>query len=1097
MSIVEKRKFSKEQKLHILKEASEQGVTITLEKYGIYPATFYLWKKKFETMGEAGFLHGMTHAHLKEIKNHKKEDPLLKKLKAEKECLQKYLDIAQVIILGLDKSGNIQIINKKGAEILGYTQDELQGKNWYQNFTKKEKQNTQKITHYQQLVSGKVKLLEYSESVIVTKTGEERLIGWHNGLIKNAGDKIDGVLSSGVDITDSQKAHQELKAQREQLELIINKTPALIAYSDAELNYLYVNKAYASFYNSTQEEIQGKRVKDVISDNYFKQIEPHILKVLSGKEVRYKNRRINKLGEIIFVDVAYVPHYDENNCVDAFLSMIKDITEDRKKEFALRESEEKYRILFEKSNDPILLMDENGRFFDYNDAAVRALAFSDRNFLFGLTLKDISPDFQDDDLASGVMFSRLINLTQKRGSYQTNWLYINKKGLKQYFSISSTFIPYHGKYIIHLLLRDITKIKKVEKELSKLNTAIKQSSSSIVITDVQGNIEYVNPYFCNLTGYSVKEVSGQNPRILKSGKTSPETYTQMWKTITAGKTWHGELINRKKNGTLYIEAAVIAPVKNEKGEIINYIGIKQDITEWKKQEQKLIESENRYKTLFHESQAVIILIDSKTGKITSANSTATEFYGFSDDELLQKNIKEICVNVEETFENVVKKIKNYNQKYFTQQQRNAHGQIIDVELYTSIINIDGKNYIYAIIHDISDKLKAMEKLKEALMRAEQGDRIKEAFLHNLSHEFRTPMNAIIGFAELLKEGYNLNDEALEYLNIISSSTYHLLEIIQNVVDLSRIEAGELIFQYENVNVNYLLNSISDHFKQDALMKNIAFVCQKDLPDDRAIIITDYKRFRQVIDNLINNAFKFTSKGSIVFGYEFKEKEKQLAFYVKDTGIGIPIDQQADIFKHFRQVELTQTRHYGGTGVGLTISKLIIEKLGGEIHLYSVPGKGSNFYFSIPYIDNSKLEKEKISTKKSLDKVVNRLDFSLFSGKTILLVEDNQDIVFYFNALFKNSGIELLYAHTAKKTFEFLTKHTINLILMDIRMEDIDGLYLTKKVKTKYPAIPIIIQTAFARSEDKKAALEAGAIGFISKPIDKSELYNMMKNILRK
>ncbi len=364
---------------------------------------------------------------------------------------------------------------------------------------------------------------------------------------------------------------------------------------------------------------------------------------------------------------------------------------------------------------------------------------------------------------------------------------------------------------------------EADEKLRVFSRAIEQSPSSIIITDAEGKIQFVNAKFTNFMQYSLDEVKGKTPRILNPGHVSPEAFDEMWRILRTRKTWQGEFHNRKKDGTKFWENVIISPLLFHSGNISNFILIMEDITEKKKM--------------------------------------------------------------------------------------------------------------------IDDLVIAKE-------RAEENDRLKTAFLHNISHEIRTPMNAIVGFCDLLNDPTIQADEYKHYTEIITQSSHQLLSIITDIVNLSTIEAGNEKIQAGALNINSVCHLVYELFFQKANHKEIAISYQTAVPDSEAVIISDETKLTQILTNLLSNAVKFTNHGSVEFGYILNNETVE--FYVRDTGIGIPAEKREDIFKRFYQIDRTENRQYGGSGLGLSISKTYVELLGGKIWLTSEPGNGSTFYFTIPY-----------------------------------------------------------------------------------------------------------------------------------------------------
>lgn len=387
------------------------------------------------------------------------------------------------------------------------------------------------------------------------------------------------------------------------------------------------------------------------------------------------------------------------------------------------------------------------------------------------------------------------------------------------------------------------------------------------------------------------------------------------------------------------------------------------------------------------------------------------------------------------------------------------------------------------------RMRAEEQLIKAKEHAEESDRLKSAFLANMSHEVRTPMNAIIGFTDLLDEPGLSSEEALKFRRIIKDRSKDLLNIINDILDISKIEAGQMVLHEESSDLHVLFTELFDLYglEQRNNDKSIEFRTKFDVPVNKRTVITDIDRLRQILGNLINNAFKFTEKGHIEVGCKFQDNNT-LLFYVEDTGVGISKAKKEIVFERFRQAEdsyLTSTT--GGTGLGLSISKGLVELLGGEIWVDSEENKGSTFYFTIPYKSTRPVRLKKQQAKS------NKYQWS---NKYLLIVEDDITNIEYFHEVFTNTDINLLIAEDGESAKRIIEENTsINLVLMDIRLPDINGFDLTRFVKSKFPDLPVIAQTAFASEEDKAKCFEAGCDDFISKPINITDLFNLLNKYL--
>lgn len=506
---------------------------------------------------------------------------------------------------------------------------------------------------------------------------------------------------------------------------------------------------------------------------------------------------------------------------------------------------------------------------------------------------------------------------------------------------------------------------KAEEELKILSRAIEQNPVSIIITNVQGEIKYANPKFTELTGYLPEELLGKNPSILKSGFTSKEEYEELWSTIKKGKEWRGEFQNKKKNGEIYYESALISPILDEKGNIQHFLALKEDITEKKK--------------------------------------------------------------------------------------------------------IQG------------DLIAAKEALILSKEKAEESDRLKTAFLHNISHEIRTPMNAIVGFSEFLNEPKLLPEKRQFFTNIIIQSSNQLLSIITDIINIATIEAGQEKLYIKEVNIKEICILVYEQFIDIANQQQVTLSYISDPHNREPVLFTDETKLIQILTNLVGNAIKFTKKGYVHFGYTIKENE--IEFFTEDTGIGISADMHEEIFKRFRQVEFAATRQFGGSGLGLSISKAYVELLGGKIWLTSTPGSGSSFYFNIP-LNKYTMPQDTESPQE--------LPVQLRSPVKLLIAEDEDSNFLLLEEILADADIHISRALNGLQAVEICRMQQIDLVLMDIKMPVLDGCEATRQIKKIKPDLFVIAQTAYTMPEEKERAFQAGFDDYITKPIKSADLMALIK-----
>ncbi|MBI3244792.1 MAG: GAF domain-containing protein [Chloroflexi bacterium] len=501
---------------------------------------------------------------------------------------------------------------------------------------------------------------------------------------------------------------------------------------------------------------------------------------------------------------------------------------------SLEHREEYFRALIENAAEGITIVDKEGVIRYQSPSFERILGYSPADYVGQHVLAPslIHPDdlpvalvFAQNLQVSGVIETVEIRIQHKNGQWRN--LEVIGHNLADNPRVAGVVLNY----------RDVTERKQAEEQLRKLSRAVEQSPASVIITDTAGNIEYVNPRFAHVTGYTFEEVQGLNPRILKSGRTPPEVYKQLWDTIAAGGEWRGEIHNKKKNGELYWELASISSILDASGAITHFLAVQEDITERKQTEAALA--------------------------------------------------------------------------------------IANADLERALLNAN-----------------------ELAVAAQAANRAKSEFLANTSHEIRTPLTAVLGLTELILDT-DLNPEQRESLQQVHASGETLLELLNNILDLSSIEADRLTLAHTKFELPALLEQVMSTLASRAAARNLRFSHSLNA-NTPPILVGDPTRLRQVLLNLLDNAIKFTERGEVTLQAQVERESAAkivLHFVVKDTGIGVPKDKQALIFAPFVQADGHTTRKYGGTGLGLAISEKLVKKFGGHLWVESEPGLGSAFHFT--------------------------------------------------------------------------------------------------------------------------------------------------------
>lgn len=537
-----------------------------------------------------------------------------------------------------------------------------------------------------------------------------------------------------------------------------------------------------------------------------------------------------------------------------------------------------------------------------------------------------------------------------------------------------------------------------------------------------------------------------------------------------------------------------APLYDDAGRFIGTVGGARNVTKEKEIQAQLIESEKKYRNLIeYQGEGVCIVDENETIKF--ANPAAARIFGITEEMLTGKSLGEFVDA--DTFEKFRKE---------TEDRREGKDSSYEVEikrhdglkkniLITATPYFDENNEfigIFGIFRDVTERVKLIEDLREAKEKAEQTDRLKSAFLANMSHEIRTPMNSIIGFSDLLMEGDLPQDVIMNYLKVISKNGEHLLQLIDDIIDIAKIESNQLNIVPCQFDLHTLLRETETNFLNHAtlLQKGIVLGLDNQEPAPK-LINSDEFRIKQILYNLIQNALKFTENGSVRFGY-LEPGNDSLIFYVKDTGIGIEPEYQKIVFDRFEQGRPDASLNYGGTGLGLSICKGIVELMGGKMWLKSEAGKGSIFYFSIPYKISDIVEKSQALLAREQLASVD------FSNLTIIVAEDIEMNLLLFEQILKSKNIKVLHANNGKEAIGILSKHPeTDMVIMDLKMPVMDGLKATEIIKAGHKNLPILAVTAYAMSEDKDKALRAGCDDYLPKPVTKYALLEKISTLIGK
>ncbi|HWS59599.1 MAG TPA: PAS domain S-box protein [Flavobacterium sp.] len=885
-----------------------------------------------------------------------------KELQEHKDNLLSIYNSVSEAIYVIDQNGTFIDVNRGAEKMYQYSREELIGQS-PESVSAPGLNDFNEVKRKMQSVFENGKPISF-EFWAVRKNGEI----FPKEVVLNRGKRQgkDVLIVTARDISNRKNNENAIRKSQEKLNNIFNLANSGIILADLEGNFLEFNNWWLKMTGYSREEFSNVKNFGITHPDDIEKSKMWLNKIYSGEIEKYQlvKRYVRKDKSIFWGESSVSAIKDKNNQITNTIGIVTDITERKLAEELLRESEEKYRGLVENSPDGIVIY-VNDKIAYVNGEALRIIKAQNQEEIIG---KSVLEFVHPDSLESVIQKMKEIILDthasqiveEKLKSFTGETVYVELK------AIPTLFEHQEG---VQVIIHDITERKRTQDKIKQLSQAVEQSPVAIVITNTLGNIEYVNTKFIETTGYSIDEIIGKNPRILKSGHTSINEYIQLWKTINSGNEWFGEFHNKKKDGTLYWESASISPILNEKGIITHYIAIKEDITERKNIEKQLI--------------------------------------------------------------------------------------------------------------------KAKEK-------AEESDRLKLAFLANMSHEIRTPMNGILGFTELLKENNLSEDVQQEYINIIEKSGKRMLNIINDIINISKVESGQIEVTNSETNINEQIEYLHTFFKPEALQKNITINLIKELSPQDTFVTTDREKLYAILTNLIKNAIKFTNEGSIDFGCE--KKGDFLEFFIKDTGLGISDSQKNIIFERFRQANDTISRTHEGSGLGLAISKAYVEIQGGKIWVESEEGKGSVFSFTLPYYSKNEL-KEKIVIKNPILEVKEENNVK---DLKVLIVEDDAISKLLITIAVKPYSKEILKVSTGFEAVETCRNNPdIDLVMMDINMPEMGGYEATKQIRKFNKDIVIIAQTANGMQSDHDKAIAKGCTDYISKPINISSLSGLIQKYFKK
>lgn len=1012
-------------------------------------------------------------------------------IRYQKDRLNAVLKAIPDLIFIIDKNGVYREFFASAVEKLLITPEQIIGSNIQDAFDEKlAKLLLNKIN--EALTKKEILTFDYSIHLPHSESEnfEARIVPFDN----------DKVLILSRDITEKAKKDAEIK----RLSLAVEQSPVSIVITDLEANIEYVNPSFEQTTGYSSQEVIGKNTNILKSGETPSNIYQNMWETIeNGKkwDGEWVNKKKN--GDLFWEFISITPIHDSEGNIINYLAIKQDITERKRTEEILKQNEEKYRYMFVNNPQPMWIYDlETLAFLEVNGAAINHYGYS-RNEFLAMTHKDIRPKEEIMLLLDDVKGT---TSTFNPGS---EWHHIKKNGEQIDVEIVSHPIVYSGKNARHVLVNDITKRKETENKIRELNAnlevtvqqrtkALAASEKSyrqvvenvaevIFQTDADGLWVFLNKSWEEITGFSVKESIGQ----LFVNYVHPEDRARNWEffepLIRREKDYcqHEIRYLTKAGGFRWIEVYAKLAL-NENNEVMGTFGTLQDVTERRLAEETVILQKERLESIIDGSSLGSWEWNVQTGELLINEIWASQI-GYTVEELAPISIKtwEKIIHPDDLILNnklLEKHFKGESEIYLSEDQmKHKNGSWIWIASSGKVISWtdDGKPlWMFGSHQDITERKRAEEELRFARNEAEKANVAKSEFLSRMSHELRTPMNSILGFAQLLEMG-ELNAGQRKGVNHIMKSGKHLLALINEVLDISRIESGRLSLSLEPVQLSSLISEMTDVIKLQAEERQIK-VQLIDSESNLLFVRSDRQRLKQILLNLLNNAIKYNHESGSIFIEVQQKPDGMVRLSVTDTGNGIAPEFIPKLFTPFERIGADKTSTEG-TGLGLSVVKKLMEAMGGNYGVESTFGKGSTFWIELP---QSESQMEKAAKSGNLEQSNGKID-----GKTgtILYIEDNRSNIELIEQILSSqrADIELITDIHGKKALPLAIAHKPDLILLDLNLPDIHGSKVLEQLQSVENTrnIPVVVISADAMPQQLRKLRDAGAKDYLTKPLD--------------
>ncbi len=992
-------------------------------------------------------------------------------------------DFIFILEPSIEKGLPIIDANEAACRFHGYSREELTGKAM---FSLDVDIIEQPVTHlFDQLKSGEQIIFERKHR---KKNGSEFYVEISAKLAESRnGSSI--IISREIDITDRKNAEEKLLQSEKNYRLLYENSPIGIYIASPQGQLLNVNQAALDMLGSPSEEAMRQinllTYSSLVETGYsgkFKEC------VESGKTVQMELLYTSKWDKQVYMSSFLVPLKDAQGRVEKVYTFMQDISERKKAEYLLTRSIERWESLFNNSPNSIAIYSavDNGQDFIFNDFNPMAEKVDkiDRQQVIGKRVTEVFPSVAE--LGFLEAFRRVWKTGKTEVMNNINYRDKRLEGWRE----NIIYRLNTGEVVT--IFNDISDRKKAEQDLQNSlaeNKALLSANPDLMFVFdrncciLQFHVNkaglYTDPG--NFLYRPVDEILP--PDVVKL------THEKVDYVLSTGELTTGSYSLEKDGVTSFFESRYVLLNQDK------VLAIVRDITDRVKAEFNLLlarkkteESEEQLKVFINSIPDIICFKDGH-GRWLMANQSDLELFCLTNVDYFSKTDAELADYTDEIYREAFLYCMNTDEKAWL-NITTSHGieiiptisgekKVFDV-IKTPIFYPNGERKALAVVgRNITELYHAQKELEIAKNKAEGADRLKTAFLQNMSHEIRTPLNAIEGFSDMLTRNELSEEKKKNFVSIIRNSSRQLLSIVSDILTIASLETRQEKINTEQVCVNEMIINLLAIFKQQSVNQNVSLFTRQTLSDAQSEIHTDKTKLTQILSNLVSNALKFTHEGFVEFGYTLKEpgqdssmKSPYLEFFVKDSGIGIKSELHEKIFERFLQADLNISKKYGGTGLGLSISKGFVELLGGSIWVESIPGQGSSFFFTIPYVPVHNAGSHGASAEKQSA-----------SGKTILVAEDDEFNFLLIRELLNRSGLQIIHARDGQEVIDLFKQNPeVRLILMDIKMPVMEGHEAARIIRQMNANIPIIAQSAYAMDYEIE---KYGSIfdNYLTKPLD--------------